>query len=73
MQLSFFWLEQGVGLKLEKYRMGINCLIFSPIADSTLSSQQYIILMLITYAFEMASCITAATHRDFVSIAFLIS
>jgi len=28
--------------------------------------------MLITYAFEMASCITAATHRDFVSIAFLV-
>ncbi|XP_006030214.1 uroplakin-1b [Alligator mississippiensis] len=25
----------------------------------------YIILMLITYAFETASCITAATHRDF--------
>uniref|UniRef100_A0A7M4E6X8 Uroplakin-1b n=1 Tax=Crocodylus porosus TaxID=8502 RepID=A0A7M4E6X8_CROPO len=30
----------------------------------------YIILMLITYAFETASCITAATHRDFVSICF---
>ncbi|XP_003202774.1 uroplakin-1b [Meleagris gallopavo] len=27
----------------------------------------YIILMLITYAFEMASCITAATHRDFLT------
>ena len=49
------------------------CLIFSLIANSTLSIQQYIILMLITYAFEMASCITAATHRDFVSIAFLMS
>ncbi|XP_010205622.1 uroplakin-1b [Colius striatus] len=27
----------------------------------------YIILMLITYAFEMASCITAATQRDFLT------
>lgn len=27
----------------------------------------YIILMLITFAFEMASCITAATHRDFLT------
>uniref|UniRef100_A0A8C5TF59 Tetraspanin n=1 Tax=Malurus cyaneus samueli TaxID=2593467 RepID=A0A8C5TF59_9PASS len=27
----------------------------------------YIILMLITFAFEMASCITAATHRDSVT------
>uniref|UniRef100_A0A8B9Q787 Uroplakin 1B n=1 Tax=Apteryx owenii TaxID=8824 RepID=A0A8B9Q787_APTOW len=42
------------------------------LANSVLFLLQYIILMLIIYAFEMASCITAATHRDFVSIAFLM-
>lgn len=40
----------------------------SPKANSAACLPQYIILMLITYAFEMASCITAATQRDFVSI-----
>uniref|UniRef100_A0A8C6YT66 Uroplakin-1b n=1 Tax=Nothoprocta perdicaria TaxID=30464 RepID=A0A8C6YT66_NOTPE len=33
----------------------------------TRPEETYIILMLITYAFEMASCITAATHRDFLT------
>ncbi|NXN16123.1 UPK1B protein, partial [Indicator maculatus] len=32
----------------------------------------YIILMLITYAFEMASCITAATHQDFLTPNFFL-
>lgn len=60
-------LEQGFPLNLEK-----NCLTVSPRANSAVCLPQYIILMLITYAFEMASCITAATHRDFVSISFLM-
>uniref|UniRef100_A0A8C8S7V5 Uroplakin-1b n=1 Tax=Pelusios castaneus TaxID=367368 RepID=A0A8C8S7V5_9SAUR len=42
----------------------------SVLASSALVLSQYIILMLITYGFEVASCITAATHRDFVSSGF---
>lgn len=30
-------------------------------------SPQYLILMLIIYIFECASCITSYTHRDYVS------
>ncbi|XP_043556596.1 uroplakin-1b-like [Chiloscyllium plagiosum] len=32
----------------------------------------YIILMLIVYIFEVASCITAATHRDFLAPSFFL-
>lgn len=35
---------------------------------SRLFPSQYFIMMFIVYGFEVASCITAATQRDFVSI-----
>lgn len=38
------------------------------ILGSHLFPSQYFILMFIVYGFEVASCITAATQRDFVSI-----
>lgn len=35
---------------------------------SRLVPSQYFIMMFIVYGFEVASCITAATQRDFVSM-----
>uniref|UniRef100_A0A8C0H4X8 Uroplakin 1A n=1 Tax=Chelonoidis abingdonii TaxID=106734 RepID=A0A8C0H4X8_CHEAB len=43
-------------------------LLFSP-----LPNPKYLVLMLIVYIFECASCITSYTHRDFVTLTAILS
>ncbi|NXR06965.1 UPK1B protein, partial [Semnornis frantzii] len=63
------WIGIFVGFAL--FALSILGIIGVVKADRTLLLL-YIILMLITYAFEMASCITAATHRDFLTPNFFL-